>query len=324
MKKVIFILTVTLTISITTLNAQVTNGLVAKWSFNNGVAYDESGNGHHGTINGAILTTDRFGNANHAFEFPQNGTISINDNDSLDGFSSGMSISFWVNSPTINTNINPLITKFSYCGGGVDAYSIRLNSDGTVFTQIDDITGFDSYQSSSVNIANSDWHHVTLVWDRPNVYYYIDGVLDALASTTVFNFDISNNPDKLMFGHPEPDFCGTSYEYGEKLDDIRIYNRPLNANEVDSLFNEPNPMTSGINDVFGITKSIDIYPNPTKDQICFSVFTNVQLTNLTGQIITDKKNVNTLDLSDQPAGIYFLTMTKNNGQLIQTSKVMKK
>ena len=44
------------------------NGLVGWWPFN-GNANDESGNGNHGTVNGATLTQDRFGNANMAYGF---------------------------------------------------------------------------------------------------------------------------------------------------------------------------------------------------------------------------------------------------------------
>jgi hypothetical protein len=44
------------------------NGLVGWWPFN-GNANDESGNGNHGTVNGATLTNDRFGNVNGAYSF---------------------------------------------------------------------------------------------------------------------------------------------------------------------------------------------------------------------------------------------------------------
>ena len=40
-----------------------TDGLVGYWPFN-GNANDESGNGNNGTVNGATLTSDRFGNEN--------------------------------------------------------------------------------------------------------------------------------------------------------------------------------------------------------------------------------------------------------------------
>ena len=49
------------------------DGLVAWWLFT-GNASDSSGNGNNGTVNGATLTTDRFGNSNRAYSF--NGTNS--------------------------------------------------------------------------------------------------------------------------------------------------------------------------------------------------------------------------------------------------------
>jgi len=46
----------------------ITNGLVAGWEFE-GNANDVSGNGHHGTVVGAILTTDRHGTPDSAYRF---------------------------------------------------------------------------------------------------------------------------------------------------------------------------------------------------------------------------------------------------------------
>jgi len=45
-----------------------TNGLVGWWGFN-GNANDESVNGNDGTVNGATLTTDRFGAVDSAYSF---------------------------------------------------------------------------------------------------------------------------------------------------------------------------------------------------------------------------------------------------------------
>jgi hypothetical protein len=45
-----------------------TNGLVGWWPFN-GNSNDESGNGNNGTVNGATLTSDRFGNTSSAYSF---------------------------------------------------------------------------------------------------------------------------------------------------------------------------------------------------------------------------------------------------------------
>ena len=49
-------------------DSKLNKGLVAYYPFN-GNAKDESGNGHHGTVNGATLTTDRNGKASKAYSF---------------------------------------------------------------------------------------------------------------------------------------------------------------------------------------------------------------------------------------------------------------
>ena len=45
-----------------------TNGLIGWYPFT-GNANDSSGNGNHATVNGAVLSSDRFGNANAAYSF---------------------------------------------------------------------------------------------------------------------------------------------------------------------------------------------------------------------------------------------------------------
>jgi hypothetical protein len=97
MKKQLLILATAL-ISISTF-AQIptyvpANGLVGWWPFN-GNANDESGNGNHGTVNGATLTQDRYGNTNMAYSFDgvsQN--IEVSNSNSLNPLE--ISISVWI------------------------------------------------------------------------------------------------------------------------------------------------------------------------------------------------------------------------------------
>lgn len=86
MKKIFFITALAIgmrAFAQTVPNYVPTNGLVSYYGFN-GNANDCSGNSNNGTVNGATLTTDRFGNTNSAYSF--NGTsdyISIHDTTSL-------------------------------------------------------------------------------------------------------------------------------------------------------------------------------------------------------------------------------------------------
>ena len=73
MRNKLLLLTLGITLTAQTLMAQVpsyvpTQGLVGYWPFS-GNANDLSGNNNNGTVNGATLTTDRFGNANSAYSF---------------------------------------------------------------------------------------------------------------------------------------------------------------------------------------------------------------------------------------------------------------
>lgn len=59
---------VTITLAQTVPSYVPTSGLVGWWPFT-GNANDSSGNGNNGTVTGATLTSDRFGNANASYFF---------------------------------------------------------------------------------------------------------------------------------------------------------------------------------------------------------------------------------------------------------------
>ncbi|RKY55315.1 MAG: hypothetical protein DRP89_03575, partial [Candidatus Neomarinimicrobiota bacterium] len=71
------------------------NGLVAYYPFN-GNANDESGNGNDGTVNGATLTTDRFGNENSAYSFDGvDDYIMVQDSPELQFGTNDFTIALW-------------------------------------------------------------------------------------------------------------------------------------------------------------------------------------------------------------------------------------
>jgi hypothetical protein len=84
MQKVICFIFIT-SLSFTPLYGQINlkNGLVACYPFNT-YANDESGNGNNGIVNGATLTTDRFGKANSAYNFNGSSYIELPDNKSME------------------------------------------------------------------------------------------------------------------------------------------------------------------------------------------------------------------------------------------------
>jgi hypothetical protein len=87
-------------IAISAISAQIpsyvpSNGLVAWWPFT-GNAKDSSGNGNHGTVNGATLTTDRFGRNNQAYYFSSSGCATrIDANLNTTSIKTGLTFSYW-------------------------------------------------------------------------------------------------------------------------------------------------------------------------------------------------------------------------------------
>ena len=223
----IFLTSLTLLVA-TAAQAQVpsyvpTSGLVGYWPFN-GNANDESGNGNNGTVNGATLTEDRFGNGNKAYEF-FNSTIEVPHNQNL-GFGSdaSFSVSFWFNKTTNNS-------PYHFMGK-------RVNGSPTFNWQLGGTNNETSFGSSPPGLyvgaifssaqLNSVWTLLTGVYDNGNWKLFQNG-LQVLSNNAQAGPD-SNCP--LTFGN------SGSYEYfGGSLDDIGIWNRALTADEVLALYN---------------------------------------------------------------------------------------
>jgi hypothetical protein len=72
-----------------------------------------------------------------------------------------------------------------------------------------------------------------------------------------------------------------------------------------------------------IVNSIKVYPNPTNGILKLSENANVQLIDLTGKVILNESNVNSLDLNLQKNGVYILMLTNDSGALIQRVKIVK-
>jgi gliding motility-associated-like protein len=212
-----------------------TNGLVAYYPFN-GNANDESGNGNNGTVNGATLTTDRFGNANSAYSF--NGianNIMIPNSPSFAFDTLNFTISIWLkyNSQSGGTTdyaaifIKALLT---YPEHGISLFVDYpppiLNKIGFRISRV-----LEFYSNS--NSLHGQWHHI--VFQRENNYLklYIDGVLDSKYLSTNINCT-NNQPIWLGSNH----VISTSQNYNGIMDDIRIYNRAITDFEVSRIYNE--------------------------------------------------------------------------------------
>ena len=202
-------------------------GLVAFYPFN-GNANDESGNGNNGTAHGAILTTDRFGNENSAYNF-----------DGIDDFIETSDLDPWYDFTVtgwFKTNENNKYMRIIDKDGGyyIDHWSVTVNTNGMVFTGYKQGSNASTDLWSDEILNDNQWHFFVSKQVNNEYFFYIDGKLDTSAFVPSFTF---NNDVKIYVGYSASNQAVVNY-YKGAIDDIRIFHRSLSELEIDSLYHE--------------------------------------------------------------------------------------
>lgn len=201
------------------------SGLVAYYPFN-GNANDESGNGYNGSVSGATLTTDRFNQADNAYKFAFDGfssdKIQVSGSSDLNFSTGGFSLSAWVKfSGTAGSGNNyPIVSK--HICGEQSGYILMLYNGKLTFW----LAGSGGYNvlSTSEDYSDSSWHHVVAVYDDINQYIYVDGVLK---NSAPFVYTVYNSALWALGG-----YNGCNGGFNGKVDEVKIYDRPLSAAEI--------------------------------------------------------------------------------------------
>jgi hypothetical protein len=335
MKKTILFLVMAVALTTQTLFAQVpsyvpTNGLVGYWPFD-GNANDESGNGNNGTVNGATLTADRFGNIGKAYSFD-----GINDYIQTPVSSdNNYSISIWLNAN--------LISQMHIIGNDDEASSgkaLVLNSLGglEIYNCNPNISpncyGVPGINVLSNLITSTYWTNVVISVNNGNASFYVNGNLVGNGSG-VENFGIN-----WQIGAKGNLF--TQIPFNGKLDDVGIWNRALTQQEITNLhnsFTSNECLTMVINtgvlstNPVTYTSSVNIYPNPANDQITIDcgnlanvVGWNIKITNMLGQEVFNQP-MNTQQYvvplnSWTGQGMYFVKIINAQNEVVNIKKII--
>ena len=247
------------------LPATLQNGLVGYWPFC-GNANDASGNNNNGTVNGATLTSDRFGNANSAYSFDGlNDNISLN-NSILGQSNSSYSIDLWIQIEAYPTSTN--FELINNRNGNSCSYNYRLyiNSLGKLFFQkfSESPWSVESIISNS-SLLLSSWNHIVLIYNTNNntMSIYLNNNFQGTINSSIWNSLL--NPTNIGFlggcNLPNDNF------YLGKIDDISIYNRALTATEIQQLYTLGNVNYSW-SPGNATTSSITVLPTQTTTYTC--------------------------------------------------------
>jgi len=324
-----------------------TNGLVGYWPFN-GNANDESGNGFNGTINGAILTSDRFGISNKAFSFNVNQSILINNTSTLNPYP--LTISLWYKatnwSPGEASNIIRKYNSGSWNGFGIsfnDYNNLPCVPSYYLRSTTNRIIGYyNEPPFDQTNITLSQWYHYVFVVDASGGKIYVNGNLISSKPWTGIAGATASNLQLQIGGLGDSWFRGL-------IDDIGIWNRALTQQEITNLYNSNQCITNitvtdtliinvgqlSFNEPVTWSNNITISPNPASSQININ-FNNI--TDLTGgtikiinslgqQVATTPITLSgtntTISLNNWGGnGLYFVQILNPQGIVVDVKKII--
>ena len=188
--------------------------------------------GHNGTLqSGASWTTGKIGNGVNT-----NSTADVRVPDSTElNFGQHMTVSLWANQASLTAD-KALIGQSNFATDG--SWVLQTGSTNTtlrvfVAASAGD-TGGNCVDTDSAWTASA-WHHVVLAYDGTQAAsidrakVYIDGVARTMtACGGTIATSLLNSSDYLSIG----DFHGLSRQFNGSLDEVKLFNRTLTANEI--------------------------------------------------------------------------------------------
>ncbi|HEX8919947.1 MAG TPA: LamG-like jellyroll fold domain-containing protein [Pyrinomonadaceae bacterium] len=229
--------------------------MVAQWKFDEGsgtTVADATGNGNTGAlVSGPTWSAGKVGSGSLSFDGVDD-RVTVAANSTLLDVGNNFTISFWAYPRSTHQ-----IDAEGYTWGGTSgqryAFAPRYGpgndagagiSVGTNGVSVYEHSG--NYMPASLVYQGtlSGWTHITLVYENKQPRLYINGVLVRTGLT-------SSRSNIIL--HPQ-DMGGMSYGYYDGLlDDVRVYNQVLSANDIQTLATEsafvsqsiPTSMTAG-------------------------------------------------------------------------------
>jgi len=195
-----------------------TNNLVGYWPFDNDNVLDISGNNNHGINYGALFVS---GKINKALSFDGSDYVLVNDSSSLE--ITLVTLEAWVKSPNSPGNYKYIAGK-SY-GGGWGSYHLYTGPSGGLRFYIGHNGGYVASPDAGTGIWDNNWHHIVGTYDGSSVKLYVDGT--EISGGTISTEDIAYNSEDFYIGS-----YGTGYYFNGLIDEVKIYNRALDSDEV--------------------------------------------------------------------------------------------
>jgi hypothetical protein len=204
-------------------------------------AYDSSGNGATGTLNNLDPPSDWVdGKFGESVDFDSgNDNISASSTSTLKP-TPFLSFGAWVKLDTV------LSSQPSGFAMVLDKYDTGGSGYGILFTKASDqLTcrfaggGLKDVSTSGAGaLFGTDWHHIMCTYDGSARKIYVDGVQK---NSTSESFTQTQNDENLYIGS----YDGSLYAPNGQIDDVRVYNYALTAEQIKQVMNEGSAIRFG-------------------------------------------------------------------------------
>jgi hypothetical protein len=292
------------------------NGLSGWWPFN-GNAHDESGNNNHGYNFGTILTTDRFGNLNTAYNFDGiSSRIEVPDAPELNCEKITLSVWVYQDAPPDGRQI---IYKGDFLTAQNEEYSLNANINFGIkqFSGCQPGIGWE-VNDYGQQLISFQWVHLAATYDGDTVKVYLNGnMLNYYLKPGLIDVCTGGN---LRFG-----FTWDNYPtvFTGKIDDIGIWDRALSPVEIMQLYLG----TTGLDETSS-NGNFSIFPNPVTDKLTVKINPTASGIAYTLSDIYCRKiqagylnaGFNTINMEKFSKGVYFLNVGDVN---FKSFKVVK-
>jgi len=200
------------------------NGLVAYWALdeNSGNTATDSAGSNTGTLlNGPTWTTGQYNSAlsfDGTDDYVDLGTGNFNLTDSL-------TVSAWVNVSSANSGYATIIGRGQY----LYPFWLQLDIENKIRFGIRTTSA--NYLTTDTRLNTGQWYHLAATYQNGERIIYING--QPSKSDTLTGALYQKSGEKTLLGNTPN---STAYFNGT-IDDVRIYNRALSAQEISDLYN---------------------------------------------------------------------------------------
>jgi len=204
------------------------SGLAAGWSFNEASgtsATDSSGNNNTATlVNGVARAAGEYGGG-LTFD-GVNDYLTVPNSPSLNISGTGLTLTMWINPQALSGGDSVVLGKFWNATMTSPYYQYGLElAGGTVPVFYVGTTSGVLSASMGSALALNQWSYLAVIFDGLQVKFYLNGVLVTTASLPA-SITARSNPFRLGADNNTQQFFKGS------LDEVRIYNRALTAQEI--------------------------------------------------------------------------------------------